>query len=161
MQKKNSVLPLFVVFFIIASILFFLSQKNITLGLGFLDNLVFPLQNFVFKASSFPQHIQDKQSIQKQEVLLVKQEQIADYNKLKQDNTALRDQFVTSQTQSYKLLPAEIIGAPAFVPGASKPENIIIGQGSKNGVVAGQAVVYKDNLVGEVKKVTSNAALVQ
>lgn len=161
MQKKTNTLPIFVLLFLLASLLFFLSQKNIFLGLGFIGNIAFPVEDVVFKSATLPQHIQDAKVVQKQEQVLVQEQKIVDYNSLRQDNAAFRDQFAAAQIQSKDLLPAAVIGAPVFVPGVSKPESIVIDQGSTSGVAVGQTVVYKNNVLGQVKEVRDHAALVR
>lgn len=85
---------------------------------------------------------------------------IADYEKLKKENAALSDQFQISNPPSHKLLKAEIIGAPGFVPGVSNPANFILNKGSKDNVKKGDAVVTKDNLVGSIAEVSSNLSKV-
>lgn len=85
---------------------------------------------------------------------------IVDLEKLKRENQALSDQFQTSFPSSYKLLKGDIIGAPGFVPGVSHPINFILNRGSKDGLRVGQAVIFKDNLVGTISKVSVNLSKV-
>jgi rod shape-determining protein MreC len=82
--------------------------------------------------------------------------QISMLEKLKKENTALSDQFQTAYPKSTDLLKADIIGAPAFVPGVSVPNVFILDRGLKDGVRKGSAVVIKDNLVGIVSQVSAN-----
>lgn len=69
---------------------------------------------------------------------------------LEQENKALRDQFQTTAPSSQILLPAHIVGAPRFIPGVSMPEYFIIDKGKKDKIVAGQAVIFKDMLIGKI-----------
>ena len=85
---------------------------------------------------------------------------IAESEKLKRENAALSDQFQTSYPRSTKLLKADIIGAPGFVPGVSVPLNLILSKGSKDNLKIGQVVVIENNLIGEIVSVSENLAKV-
>jgi len=85
---------------------------------------------------------------------------IVDSEKLKRENQALSDQFYTSYPPSYKLLKADVIGAPGFVPRASQPLSLILNKGSKDNLKVGLAVVIKNNLVGTIVSVSENLAKV-
>lgn len=85
---------------------------------------------------------------------------IADQEKLRKENAALSDQFKTQNSQNNKLLKAKIIGAPGFVPGISSPQYFILNRGTKDNVKKGQAVLFKDNLVGKISQVSPNLSKV-
>ena len=87
--------------------------------------------------------------------------QIAGSEKLKQENVALSDQFRTSYPRSLQLLQTQVIGAAAFLPGISIPNNFIIDKGLKDNLKAGMAVVIKDNLVGVVSQVSDSLSQVE
>jgi rod shape-determining protein MreC len=86
--------------------------------------------------------------------------QVSSFEKLKRDNAALSDQFQTSYPPSQKLLKADIIGAPSFIPGVSAPDNFIINKGLKDNLKVGSAVVIKNNLVGVISDVSVNLSKV-
>ena len=69
---------------------------------------------------------------------------------LQKENSALADQFATTSVRSQTLLTAKIVGAPSFIPGVSNPQSLIIDRGTKDNVKVGNAVIYKDNLVGKI-----------
>ncbi len=77
---------------------------------------------------------------------------LSDQKKLERENSALSDQFQVSSPNSNTLLPANIVGAPSFIPGIAVPETFIIDKGTSDGITIGRAVVYKNNLVGKVTK---------
>lgn len=77
------------------------------------------------------------------------------------DAKALRDQFAISNPSPLDLVPARIIGMKGFVPGVSVPEVIIIDQGENQGIKKGSAVVYKDILLGQVKKTTATLSEIE
>ena len=83
-----------------------------------------------------------------------------DIKKLQNENNALRDQFETTALSSNALLPAQIIGAPTFIPGVSEPETFVIDKGAEDGVLKGMACVFQDNLVGIITEVGDNSSLV-
>jgi rod shape-determining protein MreC len=78
---------------------------------------------------------------------------LADYERLKRDNEALRGQFEAGQMRGFMLLPARILGSKGSF---TKPSELIIDQGEKSGVKRGMAVVFKNNLLGKVEKVSVN-----
>lgn len=81
---------------------------------------------------------------------------VATFEKLKKENQALSDQFQTAYPSSMRLLKADIIGAPGFIPGVSVPNTFVLNKGAKDGLEVGQAVVVENNLVGVVVKVSAN-----
>ena len=85
---------------------------------------------------------------------------LVDQEKLLVENSALRDQFKTVSPKSSHLLPAQIIGAPEFVPGVSQPETLVLDKGSRDGVKKGEAVISKANLVGIITHVSPGLSTV-
>lgn len=85
---------------------------------------------------------------------------VVDQKKLVEDNKALRDQFATANPKPFLLLPSKVVGAPAFLPGITSLETLTIDKGYNDGVKVGQAVVYKDILVGKIQKVSGNLSSV-
>lgn len=79
---------------------------------------------------------------------------------LKRENKALQDQFQTQSIPTHTLLPAMVIGSRSFVPGVSAPTSLVINKGQDDGVMKGEAVVYQNNLVGQVTTVFTHAARV-
>lgn len=78
---------------------------------------------------------------------------IADVDKLKQDNVALRSQFETNGIVSTALTSAKILG---FTGDSSLPETLIINAGSNEKVKKGMAVVIQNYLIGKVTDVSIN-----
>jgi rod shape-determining protein MreC len=81
---------------------------------------------------------------------MVLTQKLVDQGKLIADNKALRDQFQTENPKSTNLIEADVISAPAFIPGISIPETLILNRGESDGIKVGQAVVYQNNLIGRV-----------
>ena len=76
--------------------------------------------------------------------------QIVEKQNLREENETLRSQFAQTNSDSQKLIPAKVIGAPGFIPGEASPQFIIIDKGEEDGVGAGNVVVLENNLVGQV-----------
>lgn len=89
------------------------------------------------------------------------QKQTAKMHLLEADNKALRDQFQTTNPASQNLMPVAVIGMPGFIPGVTVPDFLIISAGAKDGVTDGQAVVYKDLLIGTITALHPRSAKVQ
>lgn len=144
-------------FFLLLSILIFTLSK-----FGFLE----VPQSYFLKAATvvsspffslshvFAQFNQNGEEIKLKEENLNLQKKIVDQQKLINENKALHDQFQTINPKSLDLLPANVVGAPRFIPGLFLPENFIIDVGENDNVKAGNAVVLKDNLIGRVGKTT-------
>ncbi len=79
---------------------------------------------------------------------------------IEKDNAALRDQFAQSYPKPERLMPANVVGMPGFLPGVSPVEEIIIDKGSGDGVKAGKVVVFKDILIGRVVRVSPHLSVV-
>ncbi|OGH10271.1 MAG: hypothetical protein A2152_01685 [Candidatus Levybacteria bacterium RBG_16_35_6] len=158
MQKGKKYLSIFIVFLILSAIIFGLSKTGIfSYPASFVSSAFSPVQSrflhFTIGIKSF-----DNRNLKEENLMLLSQ--MSDYQKLKEQNKSLLDQFQTSSPKSPSLLPADVIGAPSFIPGLSAPENLIINKGLKDNVKVGQAVIFKNNLIGKVEKVNQNISQV-
>lgn len=90
----------------------------------------------------------------KEENLNLKKKLI-DQQRLIDENKALHDQFVMLKPKSLDLLPAKVVGSPRFIPGIFAPEIFVIDKGSKDNIGLGNAVIFKDNLVGRITKIST------
>lgn len=159
-QQKTPVI--FIIFSLLSLLLFFFSQKNIFGGFGIIGNALFPFQAAIFQVIHIPARLTTNPQAQKiQQKTLDIAQQAVDTANVQKDNTALRDQFATSETQQLVMVPSHIIGAPQFLPGVGEPDSIVIDQGTRSGIKIGQAVVYKNNVVGTIAQIRSAAALVK
>ena len=91
----------------------------------------------------------DLEKIKKENSRLL--EKMADYERLKNDNKALRGQFETSDFKPQILLAANVIG---FSGKPDFPDSLIIDKGEEDGVKEDAAIVSGKNLVGKVQKVS-------
>lgn len=98
--------------------------------------------------------VSEQSLLKKQNLDLAKK--LVDQQKLIEDNKALRNQFDTAIINTQNLMPANIVGSPSFIPGISNPESLVLDKGKKDGVKKGQAIAYKDNLIGVVEKTGDN-----
>lgn len=156
MQKKGNFLYVFIILIIISVLLFALSKTSFLDAPKSLVQLAFsPVQSAFFNLTHFNQKIS-----QSKEQNIVNIAKLADINKLEADNKALRDQFETGNQINPKLIPAQIIGEPAFIPGFSYPETYIINEGKQNGIREGDAVLYKNTVVGKISKVYDSSSVV-
>lgn len=150
MQKKKRFFPVFLAFFIISLLLFILSRAGLLNGVaGFLENSTVSLQRTVFG------YVRSKDDAEvarlREENISLSQELSARTNQ-DAEVRALRDQFETAAISSSSLLPARVIG--------TMNNKLIIDQGQESAVREGSIVVYKDNLVGRVSRVSEHVAVV-
>lgn len=154
MRKDNNFLLAFFVFLLLSVLIFGLSKSGILNPLtSIFQKITSPVQGLTYNAVNTTNFLGTNDKIKKLEnENLVLTSMLSDQKKLKDNNSALSDQFQTSYPNSSTLLPANIVGAPSFIPGVSLPETFIIDKGTSDGLKVGKAVVYKNNLVGKISK---------
>jgi len=156
-MRGREVVGGFILSFIISLLFFFIAGRSTFKGLGIFDTFFVPFATNVYQI--FHQNSSPQVTFQTKQLATV--QKTVDIAHLEADNKALRDQFATVETSQNILLPARIVGAPQFLPGAGQPESIILDQGEKNGVKKGQAVVFKNAIVGLISEIHSHTSLVE
>jgi rod shape-determining protein MreC len=161
MQKK-SFTAYFLVLFVLAILIFAASKIGVLNPLdSFFRTIFSPVQAVTYqtfvKITDFGQNSQI-QALKAQNLALA--QKLVDQSKLIADNNALRDQFATENPKSVNLIEADVVGAVGFVPGLSMPEAFTINRGTEDGVKVGDAVVYRNNLVGKITQVSNNLSSV-
>ncbi len=148
---RGNFFKVFILLFILAVFFIFLSQRQ----------LLKPISNFFQRTffstlNIFPHKQSTNSEIDSLKLQNAKLEtEVNDYQNLKNENQALRDQFKTSYPESENLIPAKIIGFPDNF----ENENIsylIIDQGSKSGVNKNSVVVFQNNFIGLTENVSNN-----
>ena|SRR3989344_93250 len=162
MKKKENFLPAFFLFLFLSVLLLGLSKTGFLTGIeSILGEVASPIgKTFsgVFRGISHLGENTNEINLKEENQALFKK--LIDQENLEKENQALRDQFQTTNPSSKKLLSAEIVGAPGFIPGVSDPENLIIDKGLKDNLYVGQAVVFKDNLVGKIVRLSAKFSVV-
>ncbi len=152
MKKKENFTSIFLFFLIFALIIFTLSKSGfLSFPASIAQKALSPLAGSVYSAFNFFSSPSKDSAISK-----IKEEnrelvgKIVSQSVLQKENSALADQFATTSIRAQTLLAAKIIGAPSFIPAVSNPQSLIIDRGTKDNIKVGNAVIYKDNLVGKV-----------
>ena len=157
MQKRAVILLPSAVFFFLISFLLVsagqgiaesISRLGIEQGATFLQHIAFSVTRPFFS---------DPETQEK--VLITAGDKAKDAAE-KREMQALRDQFETTSVAAGELLPARVIGFMGFLPGVSRPTEIVLDKGTVDGVRVGQAVIIKDNLAGKIEKVTGRRSQV-
>lgn len=152
MRKKENFTSVFLFFAIFALIIFTASRLGfLSFPASVLQEALSPLAGSVYSAFNFfsiPSKDSTISKIKEENRELVKK--IVSQSVLQKENSALHDQFATTSIRSQTLLPAKIVGAQSFIPGVSNPQSFIIDKGTKDNIKIGNAVIYKDNLVGKI-----------
>jgi rod shape-determining protein MreC len=161
-MRKSNFTSYFLVFFILSLLFVGISKTGFLSPLNSLLKDIFsPVQVLTYgafnKITGFGQN-SEIQSLKAENLSLT--QKLVDQNRLVGDNKALRDQFQTASPKSPALIPADVVGAPGFIPGLSLPEILILNRGANDGVKTGDAVVYQNNLVGEITQVSVNLSSV-
>lgn len=161
MKREEGFLPVFLVIFFLCILILALSLSGKLKFLSFLEKPAIAVQSFSYNLFQKLPFISEDAKIKRlEDANLELLSRIADYEKLKKENSALLDQFQTAYPQSIQLLEAQIIGAPDFIPGVSTPNVLILDKGTKDNIRVGSAVVVKDNLVGVISQISTNLAKV-
>lgn len=157
MQKRDNFYSVFFVFLFLSLFLWLFSSLGFLNGARtFLEKVTSPLQRAKYSfLQKIPSFFEDPKVKKLTEENISLRSKILDQKKLEEENSALLDQFKTTDIISYNLIPAQIVGAFGFLPGVSTPTSFTINKGTKDGVREGLAVVYKDNLVGKITKASS------
>lgn len=147
MQRGQNFILIFFVLLSLSILLLVLNVQFLSPVTGFLSKAT---HNIFLSLPFFGPTDQEKKL--KEENLRLSGKIVSD-QKLLSENKALRDQFLVAFPKSFDLLPSRVIGSPRFLPGVTLPEIFILDVGKKDGVKMGNAVVFKDNLVGRISKV--------
>lgn len=160
MRKRRGIFGAFLFFLFIAILLLFAFRSTLLNSLyGVVQLGILPVQRAVH--ISF-WNLTVKQTTEEQLMDENKQlrSQLVSMDELKKENAALHDQFDSTETSIYEQIPTHIVGTKGFVPGISLPSQFILDKGEKEGIRKGNAVVYKNNLVGVVVRVTPHVSLI-
>ncbi|MBI4096582.1 MAG: rod shape-determining protein MreC [Candidatus Levybacteria bacterium] len=161
MKRREGFLPAFFAVAFLSIVILVLSLSGKLKFLSFLEKPAAGIQSLSYNLfQKLPFVSQDSRIKKLQDENLGLLSRLAAFEKLKKENAALSDQFQTFYPSSVKLLKANVIGAPGFIPGVSFPNIFILNKGSTDNVRAGQAVVVKNNLVGTVVRVSENLSKV-
>lgn len=149
MRRAKSVLPIFLLLFILSASLFFFFQDSITKPL---QTITLPIQKWIFTSvATVPIVINGNEKALREENNALRI-QIAKLHELERDNKALRGQFQVSNPAPPSLLPATVVGI--------SENEIMIDKGSEDRVQVGNIIVLKDNLIGKVAKTSPRVSLV-
>ncbi|MBI2074250.1 MAG: rod shape-determining protein MreC [Candidatus Levybacteria bacterium] len=162
MHKRVNLFFTFLVFIFLSFAIIMLQKAHVfDPVLGLFEKITAPFQKITLQVFNFPGQLLTNNEIKKlkdENAVLLKK--LTAQKTIEEDNKALKDQFETKLPVSLRLLPVNIIGSPSFVPGLSMPEYFVIDHGLSSGIKTGQAVIFKDNVVGKIIKVSSNIAIV-
>lgn len=162
MKKRENFFPIFLIFLFLSIVVLGLSKTQASANLrSFLETVSSPLQKITYGVfNGFPRIFSNSKTQDLENKNRACQALLVDQQNLIRENAALRDQFQTALPKSPNLLPAKILGQQAFIPGISLPETFTLDRGAKDGVLKGAAVVFKNNLVGKIERVSSNLSTV-
>lgn len=153
-QRRNAIIMLLVLS--VFTVLVFVNKKSppVQFVEGIVQNIFSGPKGFLY---SLGKHETDKKIAEltkKNQELTAK---LVDYELLKQDNDALKSQFVTSGETTQSLVTAKIIG----FQGSSKiPSQFIINAGNAQKIEEGMSVIFGKYLVGKVVVVSQNYSVV-
>lgn len=151
MQRRATFFPIFILFLFLSGIVFFFAQKGAFSGLtGFFEQATVPLQRLTFGLFHAEGTLSEEEKLREENRNLLVQ--LAKQQELEKENRALHDQFESVKVPTQQLLPAKIIGR--------NNDQFVIDKGSDDGVKPENVIVFKDNLVGKVIKVSGHRSVV-
>ena len=148
MKGIKAGLPIFLLLLIISIIIFIFSQNPLV---GILQTITVPIQKWTFAINASPSITQEPQELLQEENNQLRV-QLAQMQELQKDNQALHDQFAVSTPSPQKLLPASIVGM--------QQNALIIDKGQSDNIHSGNIVIFKNNLIGIIGKITPHLSLV-
>jgi rod shape-determining protein MreC len=148
MKQVKAVVPIFLILLILSFIILFFFQNSVSQGL---QTVTLPLQQWTFMSIIRPSSDNTSQQ-QLQDENNHLRTQLAQMQELEKDNQALHDQFATTSPTPQKLLPADVIG----IQGSS----LFIDKGSLDNLHNGGVVIYMNNVIGRITKVTPHISQV-
>lgn len=153
-QRKKIIITISVLSFVSLVILFYKNTPPVLFFEGIVQNIFSAPKSFLYELG--------KKSTDKKVAELTKRNQeleakLVDYQLLKQDNDALKNQFVTSGQTTQSIVAAKIIG---FQGNGKIPSQFIVNVGVKNGIKEGMSVIYGKYLVGKIITVSQNYSVV-
>lgn len=147
-------------------IIFNLKSNSSVISSG-VGSVISPLQKIIYNANdklkeSFDFFINFSKVKQENEELAAKnaelENKLIEYNRMKEENTTLREMFDYSQAnQNYNYLGCNIVG----YSGGNISNGYIIDKGTNDGVKKDMVVITPAGLVGKVTKSESNYSIVQ
>lgn len=154
MTKKSSTIFVFIFLLFVTIVVFFFSKIPVFQPVEYIFTfLTTPIQHMVYQGGrSSEERDQQIQKLTDENGILRKK--LVDQKTLLTENSALKDQFQTTHPVHTQLLPARVLGAPGFIPGISQPEILILDKGKQDGITPGSAVIFKDNVIGEISRVS-------
>lgn len=148
---RRSIPIVLLIFFIFSFILFLTPKNSFAPGLiGFIQRVFASPKSWLYSS------LTDKTSIgelEKQNKKLT--EKMLDYDRLKQDNIALRSQFQDHPFETQKLLPVHIVG---FHGQPGYPTAFVIDAGYTSGIKNGMIAILGKNFIGKVKNISPRYA---
>ncbi len=156
MKKRINIL---IVILVLVSLFIFLnrSSKIATAFSGIFQNIFSSPKTFLYgiKVGIGADDSKEVKKLKEENATLVKK--LVEFERTKRDNEALRSQFETEETKTFKLIPASVVG---FLGKFSSPTVLIINKGAADGIKQEMAVVFKNNLVGKINEVSEAYARV-
>lgn len=155
MRKQSNFLPIAIVCLVVAMALYFFPNSFVATGVNTVVGSIAKPIGGLFAPKGQPSEFTKLR--EENSALFAR---LVKFKNQEAENKALLDQFQTVYPKSQSLLPAKIIGVPSFVPGVTSPEVFIIDKGSSDLVQKGQAVIFKEYLIGIVDSVGTYGAKV-
>ncbi len=160
MQQRQNFLPFFLVFFSLCFLFIFIGKSGIISSLAsYVGFSSAPIRSTLinFFTLSGLQNNQISDLISENRLL---RRQIVDKQKLEVELESIKNQLAVSGSVPEALIPARVIGVPAFIPGESIPQIFIIDKGKNDGVEIGNIVVLENNVVGHISEVRQDSSRV-
>lgn len=162
MQKRRGLFLTAFIFFILSFLTILIFRIPFFSGVtGAFELLMLPAQRSLHSIFGGMTHGLGSRQQKLQNEYRKLKEQLSKQKSLENEVKALRDQFQTAQIPIKSLLPATIVGTKGLIPGISQPSELIIDKGTSDSVESGYVVIYENNLVGKITKVSPHLSLVR
>jgi rod shape-determining protein MreC len=159
MHKRSLLFFVFIFCFLVVACVFAIGIATKSSGFSLIQTIFTPMESALTKVVHTSASSSQLDTLKQKNIQLEKE--LVHMHLVESDNKALRDQFETTTPSPTSLLPISIVGMPEFLPGVTIPDSVIIAAGFSENIKKGQAVVYKDQLLGTVFSVSDHVSKVQ
>lgn len=153
-QRKKIIITIVLLSFFSLILLIYKKSPPVLFFQGIVQNVFSAPKSFLYALGKKDMDKRVLELTKKNQDLMTK---MVDYQLLKQDNQALKSQFVTSGETTQSLVAAKIIG---FQGNGKIPSQFIINVGKNDGIEEGMSVIFGRYLVGKIVTVSQNYSVV-
>lgn len=152
-QKKKALSTLFALLIFSFVIYFYRDKPPVQFVQGLIQNVFSKPKEFLYSLGKD----NGKRDTELKKKIKILEEKLVDYELMKKDNEALKNQFEISGETTVNLVTAKIIG---FQGNGRVPSEFILNVGQESKIKSGMSVIYGKYLIGKIVEVSKKYSVV-